>query len=92
MKHVLTSAIGGGEGSAASPVTSVLDLAWDDVLLLCSDGLPLHVEDDEIREVLLAGGSAEAACRTLVGMALERGARDNVTVLVGKTRSGARRE
>jgi serine/threonine protein phosphatase PrpC len=92
MKHVLTSAIGGGEGSAASPVTSVLDLAWDDVLLLCSDGLPLHVEDDEIREVLLAGGSAEAACRTLVGMALERGARDNVTVLVGKTRSGAMRE
>lgn len=92
MKHVLTSAIGGGEGSAASPVTSVLDLAWDDVLLLCSDGLPLHVKDDEIREVLLDGGPAEESCRTLVGMALDRGGRDNVTVLVGKTRGGARSE
>jgi len=91
MKHVLTSAIGGGEGSAASPVTSVLDLAWDDVLLLCSDGLTLHVEDDEIRDVLLGGGSAESACRTLLGMALERGGGDNVTVLVGRTRGAPKR-
>ncbi len=91
MKHVLTSAIGGGEGSAASPVTSVLDLAWDDVLLLCSDGLPLHVEDDEIRDVLLHADSAESACRTLLGMALERGGRDNVTVLVGRARAGTKR-
>ena len=92
MKHVLTSAIGGSEGSAASPVTSVLDLAWGDVLLLCSDGLTLHVEDDAIRGVLLGGGSAESACRTLLEMALERGGGDNVTVLVGRTRGAPKRE
>jgi serine/threonine protein phosphatase PrpC len=92
MKHVLTSAIGGGEGSAASPVTSVLDLAWGDVLMLCSDGLPRHVEDEEIRGVLRAGGSAESACRRLIGMALERGGEDNVTVLVGRTRGAPKHE
>jgi len=85
MKHVLTSAIGGAEGSEASPVTSVLDLAWGDVLMLCSDGLPKHVEDEEIRDVLMHADSSESACRRLLDLALERGGTDNVTVLVGRT-------
>ena len=86
MKHVLTSALGGGEDSSANPVTSVLDLELHDLLLLCSDGLTGHLKDDEIREILMNGGSAERLCQTLVDEALERGGEDNVTVLIGKTR------
>ncbi len=86
MKHVLTSALGGGESSAADPVTSVLDLELHDLILLCSDGLTGHLKDDEIRTILRKGGSAERLCRTLVDQALERGGEDNVTVLIGKTR------
>lgn len=85
-KHVLTSALGGSEDSKANPVTSVLDVGWGDVMLLCSDGLTGHASDDEIAEVLGRDASAESKCRTLLDMALERGGKDNITILVGQTR------
>ncbi len=81
--HVLTSAIGGGE---ARPVITRLDLEWGDVMMLCSDGLTAHVSDDEIRDHLTDLDSAETACRSLIGRALERGGRDNVTVVIARGR------
>ena len=54
------------------------------MLLLCTDGLTKHVPDDEIAGILGAGGSAEQSCRRLVDLTLERGASDNVTVIVGR--------
>lgn len=85
MKHVLTSALGGSEDSKANPVTSVFDVDWGDVMLLCSDGLTGHVSDEEIAEVLGRNESAEAKCRTLLDEALDRGGSDNITILVGQT-------
>lgn len=52
-----------------------------DRLLLCSDGLTLHVGPREIREILDAT-NARAAADACVWTALERGGEDNVTVLV----------
>jgi protein phosphatase len=46
--------------------------------LLCTDGLTDELEDEEIVE-LLAGHDPAS---TLVGAALEKGGRDNVTVVV----------
>jgi serine/threonine protein phosphatase PrpC len=85
-KHVLSSALGAAD---AAPSTSVYDHLWDDVMLLCTDGLTNHVSDDEIRDVLAAGKSAEATCRTLVDLTLEREATDNVTAVVGRLRERA---
>jgi protein phosphatase len=79
--NVLTSSIGGPE---TSPVVSSIDLDWEDVLLLCSDGLTRHVQDDEIQEALANLVSAEATCRHLVDTALERGGQDNITVVIGR--------
>jgi PPM family protein phosphatase len=59
-----------------------LVLRQDDRLLLCSDGLTLHVTELEIEAVLTSVPSAADACATLVGMANERGGQDNVTVLL----------
>jgi len=42
------------------------------------------VKDDEIASILAASASAEAACRTLIDLSLERGAPDNVTVVVSR--------
>jgi serine/threonine protein phosphatase PrpC len=52
-----------------------------DRYLLCSDGLTNVVEEAEI-EAVLAGGDAELAAEALLDLALKRGAKDNVTVVV----------
>ncbi len=52
-----------------------------DRFLLCSDGLTGHVGDEEIYDTVLNHAPMDA-CRRLVGLTLERGAKDNVTVVV----------
>ena len=83
LKHILTSAIG---SDALIPEVGVETCQWDDILLLCTDGLTKHVSDKEIGEILKAGDSSEAMCRKLVDLALERGGSDNITVVIGKLR------
>lgn len=52
-----------------------------DVILLCSDGLTGHLDDQEI--ALLARRSAPSvACMELIDAANDRGGRDNITVLI----------
>ena len=77
------------DGLVAYPVrpeVRVLDCALTDMMLLCTDGITKHVPDDEIRDVLLAEPSSEAACRRLCNLALERGGSDNITVIAGRIR------
>lgn len=83
LHHVLVSALGGKE---ATLMTATAECEWDDVLLLCTDGLTRHVADEEIAETLRALTSAETGCRRLVDLALERGGSDNVTVVIGRLR------
>lgn len=83
-KGVLSSALGGQE---AKPMTRTSDMRWDDVMLLCTDGLTRHVTDQEIEAELREIYSAEQSCRRLVSLALERGGTDNVTVVIGRLRS-----
>ncbi len=79
--HVLSSAIG---GSQTAPVVTRIDRAWDDVILLCSDGLTKHVSDDRIRERLSTMKSSQQVCEDLLQEALDGGGSDNITVLVGR--------
>ncbi|MCR5664415.1 MAG: Stp1/IreP family PP2C-type Ser/Thr phosphatase [Oscillospiraceae bacterium] len=53
-----------------------------DLLLLCSDGLSNTVGDKELLEYAAACSDPEGLCHSLMDCALERGARDNVTVVV----------
>jgi protein phosphatase len=86
LKHILTSAIGAEE---ATPEVDYEATRWDDVMLLCTDGLTKHLNDEEIEQILRAPQSAETTARRLVDLALERGGSDNITVIVGRLRSGA---
>lgn len=86
LRNVLASALGGRE---ATPMTLATDCQWEDVMLLCTDGLTKHVSDDEIRAHLATIQSAEQTCRDLVALALARGGEDNVTVVIGRLRPRA---
>ncbi|MGH8119425.1 MAG: PP2C family protein-serine/threonine phosphatase [Gammaproteobacteria bacterium] len=59
----------------------IQELASKDRYLLCSDGLTKHVTDLEIQDIL-GDGTSQESCKTLINLTLERGAVDNVTVIV----------
>lgn len=64
-----------------------LDLAPEDQLLLCTDGLTDMVKDIEILRLIGAAESTKHAAEKLVKTALENGGRDNVTLVLGHVRA-----
>ena len=81
-KNVITRAVG-LERRIRSDVFRI-DLRVGDILLLCSDGLSNQVTDREIAGVLLTETDVKRAGEKLMSMAMERGAPDNVTVLLAQ--------
>jgi PPM family protein phosphatase len=51
-------------------------------MMLCSDGLTAHVEDDRIEEILRGHADPNDAARELVVAANAGGGTDNVSVVV----------
>lgn len=82
LSSVLSSAIGGQE---ALPVITRFEQTWDQVGLLCSDGLTKHVSDERIAERLRTMTSSKQACEALLQDALDGGGTDNITVVIGRT-------
>jgi serine/threonine protein phosphatase PrpC len=80
MRHVLTNVLGAREESKVHVTEH--DLRGDEVVLLCTDGLHGPVPEDMISACLSATGDLPQAARSLVQAALDRGGRDNVTVLL----------
>lgn len=68
-------------GSERTPRIDLFELKLEpgDKILLCSDGLTRHVEDDEIGTIVGQQPAAEAA-ETLISLANERGGQDNISV------------
>ena len=62
-----------------------------DIYLLCSDGLSDMVEDETIAAVLASTDALDDKARQLVAVANEHGGRDNITVLLAQSQSGARK-
>ena len=56
----------------------------DDVVVLCSDGLSNQMSAAEIAAAVAASAHLETLCETLIDRAIETGAPDNVTVVVGR--------
>jgi serine/threonine protein phosphatase PrpC len=79
--NVLSSALG---GPTSAPSVTHISNDWNNVHLLCSDGLTRHVPDERIRERLLAMTSARQVCEELLQDALGGGGRDNITIVVGR--------
>jgi protein phosphatase len=82
LSNVLASAIGAAE--ATPEITRVNVRERGCVVLVCTDGLTKHVSDPEIATVLEQMQSSEQVCRDLLQLTLDRGATDNVTLVVGR--------
>ena len=79
MANILSSALG---ADTTAPVVKRLDSDWNNVHLLCSDGLTKHVSDERIAEVLGTMTSARQACEQLLQDAMDAGGTDNITIVI----------
>ena len=82
-RNVITRAIGIEDHPELDIETGLIEPG--DIFVICSDGLTGHVRDGEILSCV-RGGDAQRACDALVALTLERGAVDNVTVIVVQCR------
>jgi PPM family protein phosphatase len=82
-RNVLTNFLGGHHGKVKADVRW-LRLRDRDRLLLCSDGLNDMVDDASIARILNTHDQPPYAAQSLVDEALDRGGRDNVTVIVAR--------
>jgi PPM family protein phosphatase len=83
LRHTLTSCLG-GESAKIQMEIRHLRMMDGDRLLLCSDGLTDMVSDTEIAEVMRSTEGSADACQTLVNLALQKGGKDNVTVVLAR--------
>ena len=81
MEHVITRALGIQRSAIPEVDLGVFPLEPDDLFLLCGDGLTLEVTDEEILTCVEKGVEPDEICRRLLAKTLDRGARDNVTVI-----------
>jgi protein phosphatase len=56
--------------------------AHDDILLIATDGLTRHVNEENITKILLAAANPKVACDALIEAARLKGGEDNITCLV----------
>jgi protein phosphatase len=84
MRHVLTAALASGE--QADPQVQRFHLSDGDQILLCTDGLTGMVRDETMATILNDAASANAACQSLIDVALAAGGSDNVTVVLARYR------
>jgi len=80
MRNVLTRAIGAEDNVEIDH--RLLDVARGDIFLLCSDGLTRPVADETIVHTLRESTNGEQASTRLIDLAKEKGAPDNVTVVL----------
>lgn len=85
-RHYLTKAI----GTQPEVEPQILEVALEpgDMLLLCSDGLTLHLHEEEILDLVLEERDLQRVGARMVERANERGGSDNITVVLLRLKEG----
>ncbi len=81
-KNIITRAIGAQKNVKADFFE--VELAKDDYVLMCTDGLTNMVKDEEILDIVRINKEPEAIAEKLVKLANDNGGRDNITVTIIK--------
>lgn len=81
--NVLTNCLGSHRTGTSAEVTLV-SLQHGDRILVCTDGLTNELNDEEIIPLMGHDRSPQESCDALIQAALDKGGRDNVTVIVAQ--------
>jgi PPM family protein phosphatase len=79
-KNVISRALGAEEGVEVDMKTMEVEDGTE--FLLCTDGITRHISDNEIRQLMVISDSLDDVCGELKRRCYERGAEDNLTVVV----------
>ncbi|HEU4712739.1 MAG TPA: PP2C family serine/threonine-protein phosphatase [Pyrinomonadaceae bacterium] len=79
-KNVISRALGAEQGVEVDMKTIEVEEGTE--FLLCTDGITRHVTDNELRQLLLVSNNLDEVCNELKRRCYERGAEDNLTVVV----------
>jgi protein phosphatase len=79
-KNVISRALGAEQGVEVDMKTIEVEDGTE--FLLCTDGITRHVSDNELRQLMVVSNSLEDLCNELKRRCYERGAEDNLTVIV----------
>jgi serine/threonine protein phosphatase PrpC len=82
--NVLWNVLGGKSEVALTAEVRSVTLREGDTVVLCTDGLHRHLNDDLLVRVLERFPSSQEACDALVKIANDSGGDDNITVIVSR--------
>jgi protein phosphatase len=71
-----------GRDPDVSPDIFKVEVAPRDRFILCTDGLTRHVNDEELLRYVRESRSPQRAAHALAELAIQRGGKDNITVMV----------
>jgi hypothetical protein len=86
-RNVISRALGADQSVEVDMKTIMIEP--NTTFLLCSDGITRHIDDYQLRELLLFQDSAANICRRMKDICYERGAEDNLTAVIVKLKAAA---
>jgi len=85
-RNIITRAVGASTDIQVD--TQVVHLSPGDRILLCTDGLWEPVTDEEIHRIVMQSSNPQVACQELVGLANQRGGKDNISLIIAEMGPG----
>ena len=85
-RHIVTRAL--GTDGLVRVDQKRIGMQPDDLLLLCTDGVTLHIPDEEMETELARDVGVEQLADGLLRMALDRGGEDNISLICTRIERG----
>lgn len=85
-RNIISRALGANETVDVDLKTIMFDPGTS--FLLCSDGITRHIDDFELRDLMVLDETPAQICQRMKDICFERGAEDNLTAVIAKISGG----